>query len=40
MKSLTSAVNVNVDSDIKKQATEILNGLGLSMSAAIDITFD
>ncbi len=37
MANLTSAVNVNVDSNIKKQATEILNGLGLNMSTAINM---
>lgn len=37
MANLTSAVNVNVDSKIKKEATEILNGLGLNMSTAINM---
>ena len=37
MANLTSAVNVNVDSNIKKEATEILNGLGLNMSTAINM---
>lgn len=37
MANLTSAVNVNVDSNIKREATEILNGLGLNMSTAINM---
>lgn len=37
MANYTSAVNVNVDSEIKKQATEILNDLGLNMSTAINM---
>ena len=37
MANLTSAVNVNVDSNIKKQATEIFNDLGLNMSTAINM---
>lgn len=37
MASLTSAINVNVDSEIKKEATDILSSLGLSMSSAINI---
>lgn len=37
MASLTSAVNVMVDSETKKQATTILNDLGLSMSTAINM---
>lgn len=37
MANLTSAVNVNVDSKIKKEATEILNGLGINMSTAINM---
>ena len=37
MTNLTSAINVQVDSAIKKEATAILNDLGLSMSAAINL---
>ena len=37
MANLTSAINIQVDSDTKKQATDILNNLGLSMSTAINI---
>jgi len=37
MVSLTSAINVQVDSKTKKEATAILNVLGLSMSTAINI---
>lgn len=37
MANLTSAINVNVDTNIKKQATEILNSLGLNMSTAINM---
>ena len=37
MATLTSAINIQVDSDTKKQATDILNNLGLSMSTAINI---
>ena len=37
MANLTSAINIQVDSNTKKQATEILNSLGLSMSTAINI---
>ena len=33
----SSAINVNVDSEIKKQATAILNDLGLNMSTAINM---
>ena len=38
MSSLTSAVNVQVDSTTKKEATEILNKLGISMSTLINAT--
>ncbi|MBR1377166.1 MAG: type II toxin-antitoxin system RelB/DinJ family antitoxin [Bacilli bacterium] len=34
---MTSAININVDSELKKQATEILNGLGLNMSTFINM---
>lgn len=37
MANLTSAINIQVDSETKKAATEILNDLGLSMSTAINI---
>ena len=37
MAHLTSAINVQVDSKTKKEATEILNDLGLSMSTAINM---
>ena len=37
LSNLTSAINVQVDSAIKKEATAILNDLGLSMSAAINL---
>ena len=37
MASLTSVVNVNVDSNLKKQANAILNDLGLNMSTAINM---
>ncbi len=37
MASLTSAINIQVDSETKKQATSILSDLGLSMSTAINL---
>lgn len=37
MANLTSAINIQVDTETKKAATEILNNLGLSMSTAINI---
>lgn len=37
MSNLTSAINIQVDSKTKKQATDILNDLGLSMSTAINL---
>lgn len=37
MDSLTSAINVQVDSRDKEQATNILKDLGLNMSTAINI---
>ena len=37
MANLTSVVNVNVDSNLKNQANEILNDLGLNMSTAINM---
>ena len=35
--NLTSAINIQIDTETKKAATEILNDLGLSMSTAINI---
>lgn len=37
MANLTSTINVNVDVNVKKQATEILSDLGLNMSTAINM---
>ena len=37
MANLTSTINVNVDYNVKKQATAILNDLGLNMSTAINM---
>lgn len=37
MKTLTSAINVQVNKDDKEQATMILNDLGLNMSTAINM---
>ncbi len=37
MASLTSAINIQIDSETKRKATDILNNLGLSMSTAINI---
>ena len=37
MANLNSAINVNVDSNLKQQANEILNDLGLNMSVAINM---
>lgn len=37
MSNLTSAINVQVDSVTKQEATAILNDLGLSMSTAINL---
>ena len=37
MANMTSAINVQIDSETKKQATTILNDLGLSMSTAINL---
>ena len=33
----TATINVNVDSNIKEEATAILKGLGLNMSTAINM---
>lgn len=38
MANLTSAINVQVDSKTKKEATDILNKLGISMSMLINAT--
>ncbi len=35
MSNLTSAINVNVPNDVKKEATSLFNSLGISMSTAI-----
>lgn len=37
MASLTTAINVNVDTQIKEEATSILKSLGLNMSTAINM---
>lgn len=37
MSSLTSVINVNVDSKIKEEATNILKDLGLNMSTFINM---
>lgn len=37
MANITSAINVNVDSSLKREATNILNDLGLNMSTAINM---
>lgn len=37
MNSLTSTINVNVNSQIKREANAILNDLGLNMSIAINM---
>ncbi len=37
MSNLTSAINVNVPNDVKKEATSLFNSLGISMSTAINI---
>lgn len=37
MASLVSTINVNVDTDIKEQANNLFNSLGLNMSTAINI---
>ena len=37
MANNTSAININVDSNIKKEATELFNSLGLNMSTAINL---
>lgn len=37
MANNTSSININVDSNIKKEATELFNSLGLNMSTAINL---
>ena len=37
MENKTSAINIQVDSDVKKEATMVLTDLGLSMSSAITL---
>ena len=37
MANLTSAINIQVDSETKKQATAVLSDLGWSMSTAINL---
>lgn len=37
MANITSAINVNVDSKVKDEATAILKDLGLNMSTAINM---
>ena len=37
MSNLTSAINVNVPNDVKKEATNLFNKLGISMSTAINM---
>lgn len=37
MANLTTAININVDPQIKEEATAILKGLGLNMSTAINM---
>ena len=37
MPNLTSAINVNVPSDVKEEATNLFNSLGLNMSTAINM---
>ena len=37
MANLTSAININVDKDLKDEATAILKDLGLNMSVAINV---
>ena len=37
MENKTSAINIQIDSNVKKEATMVLNELGLSMSSAINL---
>ncbi len=37
MSNLTTAINVNVPTDVKEEATSLFNSLGLNMSTAINM---
>ncbi len=37
MENKTSAINIQIDSNVKKEATDVLTELGLSMSSAINL---
>lgn len=37
MASMTSAININIDTKLKEEATTILKGLGLNMSTFINM---
>ena len=37
MANLTSAINVNVPAEVKKESNDIFNNLGLNMSTAINM---
>ena len=37
MGNMTSAININVDKNLKEEATSILKGLGLNMSTFINM---
>ena len=37
MSNLTSAINVNVPTNVKEEATNLFNSLGISMSVAINM---
>lgn len=37
MTNLTSTINININSDVKKESTEVLNNLGINMSTAINM---
>lgn len=37
MANITSAININVDTQLKEEATTILKGLGLNMSTFINM---
>lgn len=37
MSNITSVINVNVPSDVKEEATNLFNSLGLNMSTAINM---
>ena len=37
MENKTSAINIQIDSNVKKDATMVLTDLGLSMSSAINL---